>query len=247
MWPLSPLETAWCAFALTAGYAVRGVAGFGAGVVAAPLLAFVLPMSTTAPLVTILGFLVSVRQALRHWRIVQWRAIARFIPGSLVGVPLGLWLMANADQHLLTRLLGAYVVAYALYSLFAERLLGRALVMPGYMVHPIAVAGALVSTLFGGLAGPVYVTYFDSLGLEKGVFRVTVSTTLLTVSIVRGAGYFAAGVFRAEDFLLVVAALVPAAVGTLLGDWVHDRIEPQAFRTYVGALLVLSGSALLFR
>ena len=57
----------------------------------------------------------------------------------------------------------------------------------------------------------MYVTYFDSLGLAKGVFRVTVSTTLLTLSIVRSAGYFATGVFRAEDLMLVAAALVPAA------------------------------------
>ena len=28
IWPLSPLETLWCAMALGAGYAVRGVAGF---------------------------------------------------------------------------------------------------------------------------------------------------------------------------------------------------------------------------
>jgi hypothetical protein len=40
VWPLSPLATVWCALALTVGYAVRGVAGFGAGVFAAPLLAF---------------------------------------------------------------------------------------------------------------------------------------------------------------------------------------------------------------
>ena len=115
------------------------------------------------------------------------------------------------------------------------------------MVHPIGVVGALISTLFGGLAGPLYVTYFDTLGLAKGVFRVTVSTTLLTLSIVRAAGYFATGVFRAEDLVLVAAALVPAAVGTLAGEWVHDRIEQQAFRRYVGVLLVLSGAALLFR
>src|SRR5438552_3107244 len=104
MWPLSPLETTWCAAALMAGYAVRGMAGFGSGVVATPLLVFVLPLATTAPLVTILGFLVSVRQAVRGRRDVQWRIIARFIPGSLVGVPLGLWMVANADQHLLRRL-----------------------------------------------------------------------------------------------------------------------------------------------
>jgi uncharacterized membrane protein YfcA len=112
-------------------------------------------------------------------------------------------------------------------------------------VYPISVGGALIATLFGGLAGPVYVTYFDSLGLAKGVFRVTVSTTLLTLSIVRSAGYFATGVFRAEDFMLVGAALIPAGIGTLIGEWVHDRIAPEAFRRYIGGLLVMSGAALL--
>jgi uncharacterized membrane protein YfcA len=115
------------------------------------------------------------------------------------------------------------------------------------MAHPIGVAGGLISTLFGGLAGPLYVTYFDSLRLAKGAFRVTVSTTLLTLSILRSAGYFATGVFRAEDLILVVAALLPAAIGTLAGEWVHDRIEQRAFRRGVGVLLVLSGFGLLFR
>jgi len=246
-WPLSPLGTAWCAVALTVGYAVRGAAGFGAGVIAAPLLAFVMPMTTIAPLVTLLGLAASVRQAFVGWREIAWKAVLRFIPGTLVGVPLGLWAVKNADQEFLIRLLGAYVVAYALWSLFGERLLGRALKFPDWVVHPISVSGALIATLFGGLAGALYVTYFDSLGLAKGVFRVTVSTTLLTLSIVRSIGYLAAGVFRAEDFVLVAAALVPVGIGTLVGEWVHHRIAPELFRRSVGVLLVLSGSALLFR
>jgi len=246
-WPLSPLETLWCAGALAAGYAVRGVAGFGSGIVATPLLAFVLPMTTTAPLITVVGFLVSVRQAIRDWHQIQWKPVLSFAPGALVGVPLGLWVVRTADQGLLARYLGAYVIAYALYSVFGERLLGRAPAMPQWMVHPIGVVGGLISTLFGGLAGPLYVTYFDSLRLAKGAFRVTVSTTLLLLAIVRSAGYFATGVFRAEDLVLVVGALVPVAIGTLVGEWVHDRIEQRAFRRGVGALLIVSGTALLLR
>jgi len=64
-WPLSAAATVWCFAALFAGYAVRGAAGFGSGVVATPLMAFVLPLSTVAPLVTFLGAFVSVRQAVR--------------------------------------------------------------------------------------------------------------------------------------------------------------------------------------
>jgi uncharacterized membrane protein YfcA len=209
--------------------------------------AFVLPMATTAPLITLVGFLVSLRQAFRDWHKIRWRAVLSFVPGALVGVPIGLWVVKTADQGLLARFLGVYVVIYALYSLFGERLLGRALTMPRWMVHPIGVVGALISTLFGGLAGPLYVTYFDSLRLAKGVFRVTVSTTLLMLSIVRSTGYFATGVFRADDLVLVAGALLPVAIGTLAGEWVHDRVEQQAFRRGVGTLLVVSGTGLLLR
>jgi uncharacterized membrane protein YfcA len=131
-----------------------------------------MPMTTIAPLITLMGMAAAVRQAFRGWREIAWKAVLRFIPGSLVGVPLGLWAVKNADQEFLIRLLGAYVVAYALWSFFGERLLGRAPRLPDWVVHPISVGGALIATLFGGLAGPLYVTYFDSLGLAKGVFRV---------------------------------------------------------------------------
>jgi len=246
-WPLSPLETLWCATALIAGYAVRGVAGFGSGVVATPLLAFVLPMTTTAPLITLVGLVVSLRQALRDWHEIRWDAVLGFVPGALVGVPAGLWMVKTADQGLLARCLGAYVVTYALYSLFGARMFGRAVAMPRWVVHPIGVLGALISTLFGGLAGPLYVTYFDSLRLAKGAFRVTVSTTLLTLSIGRSVGYFVTGVFRAEDMILVGAALLRGELGTLAGEWVHARVEQREFRRSVGVLLLLSGAGLLLR
>jgi uncharacterized membrane protein YfcA len=243
---LSPLETAWCAAALAAGYAVRGVAGFGSGVVATPLLTFVLPLSITAPLITVIGFFVSVRQALRDWPLIQWRSVAVFIPGSLVGVAFGLYVFKTLDQVLLARLLGGYILVYAFYSMFGERLWRRTFTPPRWLVHPVAAVGALVATIFGGLAGPIYVTYFDSLKLTKSVFRVTVSTTLLALNLVRSIGYFATGVFQLDDLLLVAAAFVPVAVGTFAGDRLHDRLDPKAFRRAIGVLLVASGLGLLF-
>ncbi len=245
-WPLSPLETAWCAAALAAGYAVRGVAGFGSGVVATPLLTFVLPLSTTAPLITVIGFFVSVRQALRDWPLIQWRSVAVFIPGSLVGVAFGLYVFKTLDQVLLARLLGGYILVYAFYSMFGERLWRRTFAPPRWLVHPVAAVGALVATIFGGLAGPIYVTYFDSLKLTKSVFRVTVSTTLLALNLVRSIGYFATGVFQLDDLVLVAAAFIPVAVGTFAGDRLHDRLDPKAFRRAIGVLLVASGLGLLF-
>jgi len=109
-WPLSPLETAWCAFALAAGYAVRAVSGFGAGVIATPLLTFVLPLPVTVPLITVIGFFQALRQIVRDWTLIEWHRITIFIPGSLVGVALGLYAFKAVDQVLLARLLGGYIL-----------------------------------------------------------------------------------------------------------------------------------------
>ena len=244
-WPLSPLATAWCALALAGGYAVRGAAGFGSGVVATPLLTFVVPLSVVAPVITVIGLVVSTRQAVKDWSLIDWRRIAVFIPGSIVGVGIGVLTFKSLDPGALARWLGAYILLYAFYSLVGEKLIGRALSLPRWAVHPVAVAGAVVATVFGGLAGPIYVTYFDAQKLSKGVFRVTVSTTLLVLGLLRSVAYLASGVFRSQDFMLIAGALLPVAVGTLVGDRLHARMDPAAFRRGVGVLLVASGLGLM--
>ena len=246
-WPLSVFATAVCALGLFLGYAVRGVAGFGSGVVATPLMAFVLPLSTVAPLITFIGAFVSVRQALADWRLIAWRHLVEFVPGIAIGVPLGIWAFKAADPALLVKALGAYVVGYACYSLLGARSGRPGRPLPRWAALPIGTLGSIVATLFGGMAGPVYVTYLDGLRLDKRVFRVTTSTTLLALNIVRSIAYIASGVFALQDFTLVFAAAVPAALGTWAGDRLHDRIGPQGFRRAVAALLVASGGALLLR
>jgi uncharacterized membrane protein YfcA len=62
---------------------------------------------------------------------------------------------------------------------------------------------------------------------------------------VRSIGYGATGVFQPEDAVLIAAALIPVAIGTIAGDRLHDRLDPRAFRRVVGLLLVASGGALL--
>lgn len=245
--PLSPSEAAWCGFAIAAGYAVRAVSGFGAGLIATPLLTFVLPLPVTVPLITVIGMFAGSRQIVRDWRIVDWASIARMVPGSLVGVALGLYLFTSLDQVLLARALGGYILVYALHSLFGERLFGREVAVPQWMVHPLSLVGGLVATIFGGLAGAIYATYLDALKLAKGVFRVTMSAALLLLALARSIGYAATGVFGPEDFVLIGAALLPVVVGTVIGDRLHDRLDPRAFRRAVGALLVASGAGLLIR
>jgi len=231
--------------AIALGYAVRAVSGFGAGVIATPLLTFVLPLPVTVPLITVIGMFAGTRQVARDWSLIEWRRIAIFVPGSLVGVALGLYLFAALDQVMLARALGLYIVGYALYNLVGEKIGRRTIVMPRWIVHPVACIAGLVATIFGGLAGAIYATYLDAMSLSKGVFRVTMSAMLLVLALVRSAGYAATGVFEPEDVVLIIAAIVPVAIGTVVGDRLHDRLDPATFRRAVAVLLIASGAGLL--
>src|SRR5246127_2872865 len=57
-------------------FAVRSAAGFGAVLIAMPMLAFVLPISTAVSVTTALTAITSIHYVSRDWRRVAWRHFA---------------------------------------------------------------------------------------------------------------------------------------------------------------------------
>ena len=55
--------------------------------------------------------------------------------------------------------------------------------------------GGAVGTAFGTMASIFYAIYFDAIRLAKAHFRATMSATMLTLSVLRGTGYFVVGEF----------------------------------------------------
>jgi uncharacterized membrane protein YfcA len=240
-----PWALAFCLVVVFAAYALRGATGFGAGVVAIPMLALVMPLNVVIPVVTTLGIAASLGQSLRELRHVDWRALRGLALPSAVGLALGLWLFASLDQKLLLRAFAVFIIAYGLWSL-----LPRA---PAVRVPPRALAvaaggvGGLVATLFGGMAGPFYAIYLRALELDKRRFRASISSVLLCLGLVRAGGYGGLG-FYDRRALAVLALCAPVMVlGMLAGDRWHARLDQAKFERVVAILLAASGVALLLK
>lgn len=101
--------------------------------------------------------------------------------------------------------------------------------------------------LFGGAAGPLYVIYFSNLDLARDVFRVTVTTALLVQAALRAAGYAGLGFYDRTTLAVLAVALPFMWLGGRVAERVASRIEPHVFGRIVGAVLLSSGAALLFR
>jgi uncharacterized protein len=238
-------QLAWCALVVAIAYTLRGATGFGAGVVAIPLLVLALPMRAVIPVITTLGIGASFGQTVREFRHVEWRGVRGLLLPTLVGAGAGLWLFKSLHPEFLRGALALFIIVYAL-STFAPR--KATLRAPRGWLAPLAGAGGgLVSTLFGGMAGPIFVVYLRELDLDKQRFRATMSAILFLLALLRAGGYGSLGFYDARAIALI-ALLVPSMVlGMVLGERVHHGMPEATFRRVVAALLAASGVALLFK
>ncbi|HWB51638.1 MAG TPA: sulfite exporter TauE/SafE family protein [Stellaceae bacterium] len=233
---------------LTGAFAVRSAAGFGAVLIAIPLLAFVLPVSTAVSVTTVLTAITSIHQVSRDWRRVDWRQFTLMAFYSAIGIGLGFYFINLLDPHALQRALGVFLILYSLYSLVVAN---APPVFPlrwrGALAAGTGVAGGLLGTLFGAGVGPIYVVYFSALRMEREAFRVTMSTVVLLGGVARIAGYARLGFYEGSNLVLIAIGLPLVVVGSWSGNRMVRRLDPRRFTRLVGGLILLSGVALLLK
>lgn len=228
---------------LAVAYFVRGVAGFGSGLIAVPTLALVLPLQAVVPLVVLLDYVASASQGAANRQDIRWREIVPLIPFSLFGVVVALFVLTRSDGELLIHALGVFVILFAIYTLSGytpkqEHSRGWAVIA--------GTSGGIIGTLFG-TGGPFYVTYFKARGLDKAAFRATFAMIFLLDGAARLAGYVGSGLFTLQFLAFAAAALPIMAVFLYLGGHVHTKLSQQAFQRAISALLIISGAMLLLK
>ena len=243
--PLSHLV--WIGAAVLAAYVVRGMSGFGAGLVAAPMLAFVLPVHVVVPLSGLLVFVLFIFLTIRDRRDVIWREFKLLVVPTVAGVVAGLFLFRSLDNQVLLIGLGSFLMVYAVYMLAVH-----AFGLPEFKcserwAFPLGFAGSFLDTLFGGGGGALVVIYLHARGLGRMEFRATVAMLWFIEMIARIGGYGIAGYYT-RDVLLLVAALIPVmALGTFIGEKLGNRISVETFSRILAVLLFASGLSLLLK
>src|SRR5215210_7285200 len=95
---LSTLQLIWITAAIFAAYVVRGMSGFGAGLIAAPLLAYVLPLHVVVPLCGLLVFVLFIFLTIRDRHQVVWSELRVLVLPTIAGVFAGLGLFRLLDN-----------------------------------------------------------------------------------------------------------------------------------------------------
>jgi len=235
-------------FAVTLGFAVRGGAGFGGGIVAVPLLALIAPLAAVVPCTAGLNTIASVLYGGANWRKVEWRELARIAPFAVAGAAIGIALLAHIDSRPLSRIFGVFIMAYAAYMLYSA---GEMPDIPRRWLTPIAavlsIIGGAIGSLFGGAAGPVFVMYLNALKIEKDRFRATLTMLMIALGFTRVTGYAVMGLYTTPVLTMVAIGIPLILLGGYLGDRVVRRFNQRRFNIAVGCVIFGSGILLILK
>lgn len=216
---------------------MQSVSGFGAALVAVPILAPVLGPGQAVVTVTLVSVVLSGGAALRERHHVDVATSRRMTLAGLVGMPVGLVLLARASETLLQSLMAVTVLAALVL------VAGRVRVPSGVATARITgvLSGVLLTST--GMNGPPLVLGLFAQHPEPRRFRGTLQAILCAQDLAAIIGFVALGMVHREALVAALIGLASCPAGWLLGDLVFDRIAPKVFHRVLS--LGLAASALM--
>lgn len=241
---MSP-ETYFAAFfILLLAYFIRGITGFGSGLIAIPILAHFLPLTFVVPLLLVLDFAASIALS-RHTRLqVRWDEIRFLIPPSVVGILIGSLLLVNLPREPLLVGLALFVIFFGFryaFNIHNENPINR------WWSLPTGLSGGLIGAMFG-TGGPPFVVYLSHRLHDKTQLRGTLSGLFMLDGALRIITFLIMGLLLQANMLTSLLLGLPVmGLGLYLGNKVHLGISRRQQLALIGLLLLGSGASLLWK
>lgn len=220
---------------------VRSAFGFGEALVAVPLLALLVPVRVAVPLATLLSITVAALVLAQDWRKVHARSAWWLILPTLVGIPIGLFILTEAHPTAVKAAMAVVIIAFSCYCL-----LGRW--KPHFPDDRFAWAFGFGAGVLGGaygMNGPPLVVYATLRGWTPEHFRATLQGYFLPASGAGLFGFWLMGLWAPEVTRYYLWSLAPAALAVVAGRTLNRRMRPEAFARFVHLGLIAIGVLLL--
>ncbi len=228
---------------LLAGF-THGFSGFGAIILALPLLTLFLDIKVVIPLCALMGLMVTLFVFWQMYSQISWREIWPLIlaaaPGTLVGVLLAKYL----DQKALAWILGVSLVCYSLTRLCLR---GDFLVLRAKVWT--YVFGFLSGFLGGSLSasGPPVIVYTSLKAWSSDQIKATLQGFFLMLNLVIISLHAVVGLTTLRVLTIFAAAFLPLLAGVWLGSLLYGKIKERYYRQTLLILLGLMGLLIIWK
>jgi len=216
----------------------RSALGFADALIAMPFLTMVLGLKTAAPLVALVATTSSLVIVIRHWHVVDLKAIWRVIVALLLGIPLGLFGLYKVSEPLMKTILGVLLMLFSISHFIHTRW-----VIPPDRLGLAYVFGFLAGVLGGAYntVGPFLAIYGHLRRWSPEQFRATLQGCFLPAYGCIVIGHGVAGLLTPQVWVLYGIALPLVGMAIKLGGKLNAAFPRDQFTRYVNVALFLIG------
>ena len=216
---------------------IQGILGFGSALVAVPLALLFLPKETVVSsmfmvVLSLNGFL-----SVRIKAPISLRPVALLFFASLLGMPVGVWVLRAIPMNTMQVLVGCLVVLFTILLQWGKLKLPRNALLTGLA----GFFSGLLNTSTTMSAPPVLILLAGQ-GLPKDQFRRMLVSFFLACDLVGTLALLIAGVMTPQTARYGVVAIPFAFLGGYVGDRLSSKLPERPFRVLALAVLFLAGA-----
>ncbi len=220
-----PLDLLTADFLVAMGVAVaaglmRGFAGFGSGMLMAPVFAILFGPVETVAIIILVETVVTVQLMPGVLGDIEWRFVGPMGAAAALFMPLGSWLLVSMEPGVMARVMAVIVVAFAVVLMTGWRYRGERRLLPTAGVG--AVSGVMMAATSLGI--PPVMLYMLS-GRDTAVRNRANVIAYFAVTLTVLIALMSAAGMMSWDAVWRAAMLTP---GFMLTTWIGGRLFRQS-------------------
>lgn len=212
----------------------RGMAGFGSGMIVAPVAGALYSPTAALVVMVILDSLPTVPMTLRATRHAQWREVLPVFAGLFLLFPVGLFILTHGDVTILR-----WIIALAIFASVAVLAVNYRYRGPRSIPISLGVGGvAGVLSGIAGIPGPPVVAYWLASDHPAAIVRANLMTLFLLEALVSIGNLWAAGLFERGIVAIGFLCVPFYFVGLTIGGGLFDRSSERTYRIVTFVLIL---------
>ncbi|PHK50031.1 sulfite exporter TauE/SafE family protein [Staphylococcus edaphicus] len=235
-------------FAIFLGGLVRTYFGFGEALVSMPLLTLIgLDIHTSISVIGLAGILVASFNIFLDYKSIDYKMLVVLLVGSLVGVPLGIWILHFVNTSLVQLLLGIFLILYGIYAFGIKVFIKN---------HDVIILKSSIWTgltgIISGILGSLYnshgvpvVIYGTMTGLPIKTLSSTIQAHFLLTAILVVIGQGTGNIWTNETLPLFFLACPLLLISVVIGKYCKQRTMNRNFDLWLYLFIVMLGIILI--
>lgn len=216
---------------------VQGVSGFGAILVAIPLLTFFIDIKIAVPLCSLSSLIITTYMALQLRKHFDRKRITPLCIGAVPGILTGVTLLKTVPSDIIRTVLGSLLTTYALYNLFFT--VKQRKINPNWGYLAGYFSGAIGAAF--GAGGPPTIIYTTLSDWSKDEIKATLTGFFCFNSYTVAIAHLVSGLTTLEvtKYFLLSAPFVLG--GTALGVFCYNFFRKDVYLRIIFSFLVVMG------